>query len=159
MIVSDDIEKVPDSEKRPFEKASLMSDSKKKNKLNSLSDRDEYDDGQANSQASEQQQVNTVVMQQSERSLRRTTRVKTGKTDRLLPISNSFLFILLAKNNSEFIYYGKYNKELPRPRSFSKNNLQVAACESSDSSNGEKLAAATSKSATAKKNPTGSASV
>ena len=38
------------------------------------------------------------------RSLRRTTRVKT------------------AKNNSEFIYFGKYNKELMQPRSYSKNN-------------------------------------
>lgn len=40
----------------------------------------------------------------SKRSLRRTTRVKT------------------AKNNSEFIYFGKYNKELMQPRSYSKNN-------------------------------------
>ena len=40
----------------------------------------------------------------SKRSLRRTTRVKT------------------AKNNSEFIYFGKYNKELMKPRSYSKSN-------------------------------------
>ena len=39
----------------------------------------------------------------SKRSLRRTTRVKT------------------AKNNSEFIYFGKYNKELMKPRSYSKS--------------------------------------
>ena len=41
---------------------------------------------------------------ESKQSLRRTTRVKT------------------AKNHSEFIYFGKYNKELMHPRSYSKNN-------------------------------------
>lgn len=70
-----------------------------------------------------------------ERSLRRTARVKTGRygiSDSLISFSNT------AKNNSEFIYYGKYNKELPRPRSFSKSNLNPAA-DSSESSNGDKV--------------------
>ena len=40
----------------------------------------------------------------SKRSLRRTTRVKK------------------AKNISEFIYFGKYNKELMKPKSYAKCN-------------------------------------
>ena len=60
------------------------------------------------------------------------------------------LFKFAAKNNSEFIYYGKYNKELPRPRSFSKNNQQLAAGDSSESSNGGKSFANVTKSAATK---------
>ena len=87
--------------------------------------------------AQDEMEPSVTAMQPSvgERSLRRTARVKTGRyeiSDSLISFSNT------AKNNSEFIYYGKYNKELPRPRSFSKNNLNPAA-DSSESSNGDKV--------------------
>lgn len=126
--------------------------------MNSLSDREEetnnkekLEEGPADSEASAHQPSHAAVMQPSasERSLRRTARVKTGKLIR--PIYRSpNLFKSTAKNNSEFIYYGKYNKELPRPRSFSKNNQQLAAGDSSDSSNGGKSLANVSKGACSK---------
>ena len=68
----------------------------------------------------------------------------------------------IVKNNSEFIYYGKYNKELPRPRSFSKQRPGDRDCSlSSDESKSVKnaLKVAAKKSSVAKSGIMGSASV
>ena len=80
----EDVEQMADTEKRIKEQPPLLTDHKQR-KLSSLSDREQdpknkktLEEAHADSEASVQQ-PSAVVMQPSERSLRRTARVKTGK--------------------------------------------------------------------------------